>query len=928
MKEFNAHNSTLVLDQIFNESPSFMALLLGPDYIFKIVNQSYLDFTGKDSAIIGQTIQKIHPEIQSQGFIDLLDAVFKSGEKYSGFEKPLRLRYADGEELLAYIDFIFQPLKDDEDDVYAIFVQGFDVTEKTIHRKIRDVSKYSIENERENFRNLFKQTPEMVCILSGEEHVFEYVNESHIRMLGFNATGKTVREAQPESLEVHTVLDDVFTSGVTAELYEMPVTIGGRIRYFDLTYAARRDDFRKVNGVMILGAEVTEQVLSRRALQESQTRFRNLAEAIPAIVWTATADGNVTYYNRRWCELTGLTQENATNWGWQPAIHPEDLDRMIDIWSKCIKYAEPLEAELRILRASDKTYRWHLVRAVPIAGIDKKITEWFGTVIDIHEQMVAQHEIEDMLENVKNVEDSVRRTQERLALATESTGIGVWEINPITLKSWRSPTHDRAYGFEGYSAERETLYFIELILEEDRERVREQFNKFVSEGRTFASEYRVKWPNGSIHWMRTNGNAITDDAGRILRLVGTNYDITEQMDAKSELERAKNEAIRANELKSAFLANMSHEIRTPLGAMIGFADLLRDPSLSIEHRSAYLDVLARNGEQLGFIINDILDLSKVEAGHLTLELLPMGPRHIAEDVISLHQVKAQEKGLMLKYIFDESTPNEVISDPIRVRQILLNLIHNAIKFTLSGSVILRSYGLLGEDRQMHAAFEVTDTGIGIPDGQKDRIFEMFVQGDGSVTRKFGGTGLGLALSRKLARALLGDVTVHTTILEKGTTFLFTFKDQIDKRPSAYTAIVHKTSETHLHLVGEKPIENIRVLVVDDSTDNQQLIAEFLCRAGAKVESAENGLEGFKAALVGNHDVIIMDLQMPIMDGYTATQRLREHGYTRPIIALTAHAMNEVRKKCLNVGCTDHLAKPINPTELISKVARYAGSKTL
>lgn len=389
--------------------------------------------------------------------------------------------------------------------------------------------------------------------------------------------------------------------------------------------------------------------------------------------------------------------------------------------------------------------------------------------------------------------------------------------------------------------------------------------------------------------------------------------------AAKDLKSAKDEAEKANQLKSAFLANMSHEIRTPLGAIVGFADLLRDPSLSPEEHDNFINIMARNGEQLSTIIDDILDLSKVEAGHLTLEHIDTHPAMIADDVISLLTIKAREKNIVLDFKAELSTPANIVSDPVRVKQILMNIVSNAIKFTFQGAFKVRSFGAAEGKNRKFLYFEVTDTGIGIPPIEIDRVFEPFVQVDVTHTRKFGGTGLGLALSRQLARHLGGDVTITKTAEGKGTTFLITIEDQLGKR----VLLTTRTERDPTANLPENVLNNISVLVVDDSEDNRQLISLYLNKFGAVVDFAENGEVGFRKALGGHHDIVLMDIQMPVMDGYTATAKLREAGFRKPIIALTAHAMTEVRLKCLNVGCTDHLSKPINAIELIGAIAKYS-----
>lgn len=392
----------------------------------------------------------------------------------------------------------------------------------------------------------------------------------------------------------------------------------------------------------------------------------------------------------------------------------------------------------------------------------------------------------------------------------------------------------------------------------------------------------------------------------------------EQEELLLKLKKAQEAAEQANNFKSAFLANMSHEIRTPLSAMLGFADLLRDPHLSTKNQTAYLDVLSRNGQNLAVIINDILDLSKVESGHLQLEYVEMAPHIIASEVVSLLAEKAKEKGLTLECGADETTPKSIISDPTRVRQVLLNLVGNAIKFTLSGSVKIRSYGY-NENPSLPAAlcFEIRDTGIGISESQKNSVFEIFVQADETITRRFGGTGLGLALSKKLAQSMGGDISIVETDLGKGSTFLFQVADLPERRELKKSDSLEKT----IHKEPEADaLEGIKILIADDSPDNRFLISHYLTKYGAQVDSAEDGDAAYQTALAGNYHVVLMDIQMPGTDGYTATKKLRQAGYLKPIFALTAHAMSEVRQKCLDAGCNGYLTKPINSHQLVATVA--------
>lgn len=391
---------------------------------------------------------------------------------------------------------------------------------------------------------------------------------------------------------------------------------------------------------------------------------------------------------------------------------------------------------------------------------------------------------------------------------------------------------------------------------------------------------------------------------------------------KIQLRLAKESAENANKLKSSFLANMSHEIRTPLGALIGFTELLDDETLSPESRNSYIQTIKRNGQVLLDLINDILDLSKVEAGHLKMEREPTCPVTISRDVLSSLKVVSERKGLDLKLKIADDVPRQILSDAKRFRQILMNIIGNAIKFTEKGFVEVSISADSLSSISSRITVRVRDTGIGITHAQADRLFSPFIQADDSMTRKFGGTGLGLALSRKLAQMLGGDVALESSEAGKGSVFAITIvgsrlKDELADSTRAQSSV----SDAGLNSAAS--LKNIRVLIVEDSADNQALMEIVLKRKGADIEFANNGVEGYQKALSSDYDVVLMDIQMPVQDGYITVQKLREKKYHRPIIALTAHAMADEKEKCLKIGCNDYLSKPINQKQLIEKIYVHA-----
>ena len=367
----------------------------------------------------------------------------------------------------------------------------------------------------------------------------------------------------------------------------------------------------------------------------------------------------------------------------------------------------------------------------------------------------------------------------------------------------------------------------------------------------------------------------------------------------------------ASETKNLFLANMSHEIRTPLNAILGFSELLSAADVSPSDRARYAKIIKRTGDSLTTIINDILDISKVEAEQVEIESSDFSLTQLMADLSTLLKMRADEKGIELEFIRKPGVPDWIQSDASRLRQILANIIGNSIKFTEAGSVKVE-YGV----EEQYLVFTVRDTGGGIAPNRVDRLFKPFSQGDDSVQKKFGGTGLGLMISQRLAQLLGGDVGLAENRPPIGSTFFvkIRFNPAIAAAaPPDIAASSRPAKDQNLH--------GKNILVVEDSKDNQLLADLFLTEAGAKVDFADNGEMGVAAATRANYDLILMDIQMPVMDGYTATAELRRRGCKTPIIALTGYAMKEDQDKCLKIGCDAYLSKPFDRSKLIQSIAR-------
>jgi PAS domain S-box-containing protein len=427
-------------------------------------------------------------------------------------------------------------------------------------------------------------------------------------------------------------------------------------------------------------------------------------------------------------------------------------------------------------------------------------------------------------------------------------------------------------------------------------------------------------------------NPILDAQGRTTRVVEIATDVTDSRRVESELRQAKDVAEAATRAKSEFLANMSHEIRTPITAVLGYSDLLLDPDTPEEDQRNYLHTIRRNGQVLLDLVNDILDISKIEAGKLDVDRICCSPWQILTDLGVVMRVRTDSKGLPLYFETEGLLPDSILTDPTRLRQILINLVGNAVKFTENGEVRVKTQLVQAEGCDPVLQIDVIDTGIGMTPEQMAVIFRPFTQADSSTSRRFGGTGLGLTISKRLASLLGGDITV-TSEAGKGSTFRVTIDPgplmgvPVSKHPRLVTADGVPAQP--------RPKLDCCILLAEDGPDNQRLLTLVLKKAGATVILAKNGREAVEMALASSRgwgrrctdpsepfDLVLMDIQMPEMDGYEATRRLRAEGYTTPIIALSAHATTHAAHQCLDAGCTDYLAKPIDRDALLRMIAQY------
>ncbi|MBE7940363.1 MULTISPECIES: ATP-binding protein [Ramlibacter] len=558
---------------------------------------------------------------------------------------------------------------------------------------------------------------------------------------------------------------------------------------------------------------------------------------------------------------------------------------------------EELTAE-RLRGATDPT-RARYDRRLP----DGRIVERHGAVMPDGRLVITYTDVTV----ARQATAELARSRGMLALALDAARMGVWEMDLATREVQASPGWPEALGLPDWRSLGDALSATRLA--DGRAPGRLAVPLLKGEVDRISVEHALPLADGRTVWLLTQYRVAERDAsGRATRLVGTSCNIDERMQARVAREAALQAAESANRAKSEFLATMSHEIRTPIHGVIGISRMLADSPLDAQQR-AWLGVLDSCAAALLGLVDDVLDVSRIEAGRLELREERVALHALLEDVAAVVGIKARERGLALEFSLSAGLPDAVRGDGQRLRQVLTNLLGNAVKFTPSGRITLQAGVVAGERLRI----AVRDTGIGISPADQARLFKRFTQVEAGSTRRHGGTGLGLAISRELARLMGGDITVESEP-GQGATFTLDLPLRADA-PEAALAMAAGA--------GAAGTARGRILVVEDNAVNRMVVEGLLARAGhAQVTLAEDGAQAVTACREAAFDLVLMDCQMPVMDGYEAARELRSAGLAMPIVALTANASVEDRARCLAAGMDDYLAKPIDGQMLAERVAHW------
>ncbi|MFC7544444.1 PAS domain-containing protein [Siccirubricoccus deserti] len=695
-------------------------------------------------------------------------------------------------------------------------------------------------------------------------------------------------------------------------------TAEARIRGRDGSYRwflSRAVPLRDASGRLLRwfgsSTDVEDAKRAERELRRSEERFRSLIEATSAIVWTTPASGGLAGEQPSWSAFTGQLRAEYEGEGWLQAVHPEDRTHTAAAWTAALQRGVPYETEHR-LRRRDGEWRHMAARAVPILAADGTLREWVGLHMDVTE--------------TRRTERALRESRGRLraALLASRTGTFRWDIRGNIFEV--DEGFARLFGLPPDQPPRPIEELVSNhVHPDDRDRVAAEVARIVAEGGEVDLEYRViRADDGALRWISGRGEAARGADGRPLHMIGAIVDITDRRRFEEELVSAKEAAEEANRAKSQFLANMSHELRTPLSAVIGYTELLEEEvaDLAAEHAEELLEDIRKirsNARHLLELISDVLDLSKVEAGKMEVQPEDLDADALISEVAETVQALIEKRANRLVLDVAPDGLGAMHSDPVKLRQCLFNLLSNAAKFTEGGQITLSARRLpAAADRGEQLEFRVRDTGIGMSPEQLRKLFQRFNQADSSTTRRFGGTGLGLALTKALCHLLGGDITVESASGEGST---FTIRLPADLRqgsvaePERAVAILPTSGE----VAGT-------VLVIDDDAPTRDLLSRFLAREGFEVRAAPDGETGLRLAREFRPRAILLDVMMPRVDGWAVLSALKADPELAEIPVIMVSVVQE--RPRLLLGAADYLTKPVDWPRLKRVVEPFRSAEPL
>lgn len=756
---------------------------------------------------------------------------------------------------------------------------------------------------------------------SGAERVTGYSEKQVVR----ESLSILFHESDRNSERLHQFL----SSALSQNKFKQEVKLArqdGRSLTALLTLSRVQTEVGRAIGFACVTQDITAAKEAEEKILRSEAQFRTLANSIPQMAWMTDESGAITWYNDKWYDYTGTRDGEMKGWGWMAVHHSEHLERVVSRFRQSLENKTSWQDTFP-LRSASGEWRWFLSMANPVFDEGGHVLSWVGTNTDITDERNSKIEREALLKELEEKSGLLETVMEQMPAAVIIAKAPSGKIlygNDQVEKVWRHPVrpaeeikdYSKWIGFHSDGRQYEgqdwplarAITKGEIVLREDTDVLR---------------------GDGSRGVICLSAAPVRNTRGEIVAGVVICEDVTEARQFESQLLRTKEAAEAASVAKTQFLANMSHEIRTPMNAVIGFSDLLLEKNLSEAEKKEYLRRIRSAGAHLVKIIDDILDFSRVDSGRMQIEKVRFSVLDIIHEVFDALGTAADGKGIQFQVQEMNSIPPQIHSDPSRLRQILLNLVGNAVKFTDKGAVTVRLQFLekSASRNENELAVEIEDTGIGIPYEAQGQLFQLFRQADSSVTRRYGGTGLGLALSKRLVQALGGDLILKKSHPQKGSIFRFTIptgqvaqnRTQEDSQKKIEEALAR-----HVEVKPSAQLKGKKILLAEDSPDNVILMRVYLESEGARIDHAHDGLEAIKMAVEHDYDLVLMDLQMPNLDGLEATRQLRHKNYSKPILAVTAHALKEEVIKSLEAGCNDHITKPVKRKDLVDAIVKIAG----
>lgn len=697
---------------------------------------------------------------------------------------------------------------------------------------------------------------------------------------------------------------------------------------FKSVYSPLRDEEGNISGVVGVAIDVTEADAARQRIdemrtqliqQEAEEKYRETFDHVAVGLSHVSLDGRIIRVNRQFCEFVGYDESELLKMGIHDITHPEDCYQDLEKVQQLLAGStQGFSHEKRYLR-KDGSVLWVFLRVSVVRDAHGQPKYFIGAQQDITLR--------------KKFEISLRESEEKFRYLSEAIPMMIWTADGTGAIDY---INHRWHAYTGLSLETILGWgWLQTLHPEDLSSCVERWGAAFRSGEYYEMEARMRnGQNGTYRWHLTRAVPVKNEAGQVLKWFGTCTDIDDQRRAREELQanltelqrishersrlaESERAALEASKLKSEFLANMSHEIRTPLNGLLGMTDLLLETKLK-ENQADLARTIRQAGRTLLDLLNDILDLSKIEAGKLHIESNPFDGGLLFAELERLMLPSVEAKGLKFSMSI-KTLQGWFHGDFFRLRQILLNLVQNAVKFTVSGSVGIKARFRETGGRSF-ARFEVHDTGIGLSPEVHQAIFEPFRQGDASTTRRYGGTGLGLSICKKLIEQMNGRIGVVSS-LGKGSTFWF----EIPLERATAPKKKQKKKTDDVPRPRPRLTKEFKILVAEDNSVNRRFLAYTLERAGAKVEFVENGRLAVEAAERNSYDLILMDCHMPEMDGFEATRRIRRLSGANadiPIVALTADVLKGTRERCTESGMNDYLRKPIEPARLVQYLAKH------